>query len=419
MKAEDLKRAYPTVPEHHREAILEAARAAVRSNPARRPRLRLALAWCITMLLLMGTAAALFGRFGMRELMGGLLSPQLAARVVHIDQRHETEDFSVFITDALSDGAYLYVNMDFLPKQGGAPVFIMPRFEATLQGKPLPVDLEEMPFYAVGGFWLPPREGTEDAHHNLPHYSFGLAVYRDGGYQIDPATVSLQGADEEIVWTMRLHVLKPNWPVLADTRRDSPEDDDGLARFRDAYRRGQILLAYGFALEEFASVSVPEGMDRDAYAALPLENALVASDAFRLDRTLVSTFTTQKTRRSRMEAQTLAFEGFDVRVRRVEASLYSAQYDLELRATDGEIWDYLALPDVCCEILLDGALLESGQNLHEQPPSSGVYRLQGTVINAAGTREPGRLRIRLYRPGTAGKQVLAYHPDLDFELRLR
>lgn len=293
--------------------------------------LSLALA-LLAMLALAATACAAVLRYGALDYNSDQKENEtFIEHIVSVDQDYENDYLSLSVNEAVFDGTHLSMTMNIRPKDGAGEVYVIPRITAEAGGRELEVDIEGCrggDFFS--GFFVPARE----VYAGTP----------DGSYGVDAAIIREEGdgifydvENESVTWTVTFHVLKPEYEVLLDdtvlTGDDSDEGGDPpmeeyMQRFKDAYEKGQILLAYGYSLAEYSAI-LPDKAGRS-------EDALVASGAFSRADTIIAQFETGSSGAKVLDASRVYDMGeYECTVTSLTATFVQVDYTLEVRKKPG------------------------------------------------------------------------------------
>lgn len=334
MKIDDLKQAFPGADEAQKARMARTLDGLFETNvrPAR-PRLRLAVAIALT-LLFVASAVAITSFYSIRN----EINPKFADKVTDIGDVYENQWLSLSINDALTDGRILFLAMNLHHQPGAEEVFVYPRITAVSQGRALDVDLV-YGFDFMDGVWLP-EKGENDAGPG--NHSAEFFIMED----------QVEGAQEEITWTLTFHILKPNWPVLPDAdstygvaAHRTMGHEAYMKLFEDAYKNKTILLTFGDNISEYSSVfPVFPGFTEEESYLMPIWERLVRSGAFDELGRFSRSITTGVSEQREAEKQTLKLPAFDLEVKEVKLSYLHmlARFDLTIHDKHYmEGWDEL------------------------------------------------------------------------------
>ncbi len=277
MKEPNFDRAFERTPDSFHNRMESALLTCKEDAPMKRFTLRTVLIAVLILTLLAGTALAIATHYSVKEYHDNS-GEEFQKSITLIDKSYENEFFSLYVTDAVFDGNSISIAMDIMPKEGAGPVYLYPQITAVCGGQELPVDIEGCRGDFFSGFWVPDKE-----------------VELQGKYGVD-ACIYEEEADGDVQWALAFMVLKPNWELAYDRTefrgdQSEPSEDEYMQRFRDAYAQKKILLAYGYALNEYSVVlPVPEGMTADEYQLQRLGPMLAQSEAFTLTETIECTW---------------------------------------------------------------------------------------------------------------------------------
>lgn len=287
MKTSDIKRAYPPVPEQVRQRLALSARNLKEEGPVKK-KITLSVAIAAALMVLLAASAV---ALSLKNSVAPVYPKKYEPKIVAIDKHYENEYFTLDLNDAASDGIRMNVAMDITPKQGADSVYVFPRLSAQAKGQQLETDIESS-FEAYGGIWVPERKEN---------------FAGPGKVMLDAVLMEPEGlseafryAKEDVIWTLTMHVLKPNWPVeideytrvgYYDSSKISNEDFQKL--FEDAYRNKKILLTYGDTTVEYSAyLPTPKGMTPEEHMLMPQYDRLTLSGAFTELETLTFEFAT-------------------------------------------------------------------------------------------------------------------------------
>ena len=279
MKELDLDRAFTRTTEsfHHR---MEGALLLCKEDaPMKHFPLRTVLIAVLILILLAGTAFGIATHYSVKDFNKNS-SEEFQKNIILIDKSYENEYLSLYVTDAVFDGNSISIAMDITPKEGADPVYLYPKITATCNGKELPVKSDRSNCDFESGIWVPDKE-----------------MDRHGKYYVEAGIYDGE-ADGDVQWRLSFMVLKPNWELAYDMtefygEESDPPMDEYMQRFRDAYAQKKILLAYGYALDEYACLlPTPEGMTKEEYQKVyGLGPRLAQSEAFTLLTTVECAWT--------------------------------------------------------------------------------------------------------------------------------
>ena len=328
MKEFDLDRAFqPTTSSFH--ASMESAlRKCKEDVPMKRFTLRTVLIAVLILVLLAGTAFAIVTHYSVKDYNRNS-SEEFQKNITLIDKSYENEFFSLYVTDAVFDGSSISIAMDIKPKEGVEPVYLYPRITAACGGQELPVEIVGCRGEFFSGFWVPDKE-----------------MDFQGKYGVD-ACIYEGEADGDVQWALTFMVLKPNWELAYDMTilhgdESDPPMSEYMQRFRDAYAQKKILLAYGYALDEYSVIlPAPEGMTLGQYQRQRLGPQLAQSEAFTLLETVECTWTASVpvSYTVKNTGDKLEFDGYTVVMGKVTTSFMKVTwaFDVYFKNGTGEV----------------------------------------------------------------------------------
>ena len=382
MKQSDLTRVYSDIPQGFHDALFAAAHG-VKEEETVMKRKAWILAMALIAILIAGTALALVNHYSVRQFeAGGSPSAAFEAHVVSLDQTYENDYITFTLTDAIFDGEVVAIAMHLDSKNPDKPVYLRPKLTGMCGDRVLDLDIQGMRGDFMSGFIFPSLE--ED--------------WLEGNYGVDAALYEDE-ADGDVIWTLRVGVFEPNWPIKnaeypmdSDgnyAQSDSPERQAYDQGFREAYERQEILATWGDSLVEYAwlGLPMPEGMTEEAYVMLPLEEMLVLSGAFTQVDTLEYSFTTKlpedyKTGIGKgltfpMDSHTVEIEALDISFMRV-----SYAFSLVFPAGTSQEEAKALLPRRYILLDQDGnELMPAGEGRHVEagPDGTWIARVDGVA----------------------------------------
>lgn len=294
------------------------------------------LVLALGILLLAATACAAAVRYGIMDYNRRYAENEAyQEHILQIDETHENDFVTLTVNEAVFDGTSFSMTMNIEPKEGAGEVYIMPRVTAMAGDRALDVDIEGCSggdFFS--GFFVP---GLGEMSRNDGCYGADYAILTEG-----EDGLVLDTEEEPVTWTVTFDILRPEYPVREVETMLGGDDTDipyevYMAQFSDAYACGEILLVYGSPVEYASVLPVPEGMSRDAWYSLHIEDRLAASDAFTRVEKLTISFTTGENRvHALSEPQTFDLgEDYEVTVTACSATFARADYRLTLRKKEG------------------------------------------------------------------------------------
>ena len=330
MKLSDIKRAYPPVPEHMLEGLVQTARTLQEDAPVKKKH-SLALVAAIALVLLAATAVALTLQYSVEK----AIPPKFADKIVPIGEHYENKWFTLDINDAFSDGTRMSLAMTFTPKEGADSVYVFPRVTAQSKGEELMPDVESG-FEAFDGIWLPEKVENPAGPGNI---MLEMALLTEDEEGARPSAVA-----DDVEWDITFHVLKPNWPLETDKYtqqgyfdRDDISHEAHEQLFRDAYKNKKILLTYTDTTVEYSAyLPPPKGMSQEEFMLKRDWERLVLSGAFDEVDSFGRRFTTPGNRVVKMEAPlTMHLTGVDIEITYAELTNASGRLAYDIVYLDG------------------------------------------------------------------------------------
>lgn len=270
----------------------------------------------IFLIAVMVVAVAEFVRFSVREYQS-LEESTAQLHITPIGQEMRTEDVSIYLTDAVFNGQEMYVAFE-AESLSGQTVFLVPSLSAKSGDKAIDYHV----FGSQGldfrfGFWVPDRG----------------KLGSNGKYGFD---VSLTApVNKAVDWELGFTQLKPLWPIIDDTSGYSDDSDDSIdhdvweKQFADAYDRKEIMLVHGTSILMFEPL-LPPGDH--------LTQRMLASGAFEQTGQVKAGWTNPYVHKQFAALQeTIAGDGFEVHIEKLELSFMSINYQFTLKATDSQL----------------------------------------------------------------------------------
>lgn len=336
MRPEDLKNAFGPVPKDFHDGLMAAA-SGVQEETATVRRKTWIVAFALALALLGGTAVAIVNYYDVAQYQPyENPTEEFIEHVTPIYEQYENDYLTISITDSIFDGQAMAVAMNIYPKDTASPVFLYPMLSATSNGKSLPISIEGCHGDFYNGFLFPDVDGTD---------------FFEGNYGVD---VIIEDFDVtgEVTWTLRIAILRPNWPLETQTLTPDWQDDASFEAycksFEDAFDNEKILIVDDNNVSTYASlIPVPDSIEWSDWVALTPAQKLAMTDAFDLIDTVECTFTAQTPEGyypTIASGLTFPFDAYTVEFLGLKQTFMNIQYAYELvfppETTDSELERY-------------------------------------------------------------------------------
>lgn len=363
MKRNDLQEIYLPVPEDCMEAIKDTVESIKEDNNMVKPK-SWVLMVALILLLFCGTAlgiGSIAGYYSVAKTRANDNPNETFLRhMVEIHERHENEYFTFTINDAVFDGREIEIAMNIEMKDPETTIMLYPRLTATSGGQELMVDIEGtslLDFFSGG---LYPSIDPEERQYYTGEESVS-AVIMEGDQK------------DDVVWTLQVMVLKPNWP-MENMEQDAALESDYeayLSLFKEAYQQKKILVTWGNSLVEYAN-ELPLLKEDGSYYSLGEQ--LANSDAFELVETIESVFASQTPEdylRNIGKGETFIFEDYTVEFQGITASFVRLVYALDV-----------VFPEGTSQEALEGKALSFALRMGEDNPTTPIS--YGSYVDTEG-----------------------------------
>lgn len=378
-----------------------------REEPKVKKKFSLGLALLIVLLLLTSAGIAVVNTFGILDYVPHQAgNAAYTERIMTIGQRWEGEYFSAAIHEAVFDGMKMTFTMSIEPKEGAAPVYVIPHIRATANGQPLNLwVMGGNGGFSDDGFWVP--DIMPDFGYDYEGWAVNVALSDDA--------LTYAPSAENIEWEIDFDVLHTDWPILFTEEDESAIDEPEWTeadyavyeqQFADAYRNRQVLLnragMFGYflyAIDENFDKLLDAGTDWADACEQTLTKG-VFSIAEKASFRFAAEGASVKTNREPV-IFTLP-DGYQAEIASLNVSVDQIGFSLRITRTDGEPaiysdfhWDFA--------LLADGAQTAfQGSSLGSQEDGSILYTAHMTIDG-----ETGRLTLI---PVDADARV-TYEPD--------
>ncbi len=336
----------------------------------------------MAMLLAMTAIGVAATRFGMLDFNWRQKeNAEYVAHILTLDETYENEYVSIMVTDAVFDGVQLSIAMEMQPKPGtGDGVYVYPEMTATVNGQPLPVDIEGCRGDFYSGIWSPEKDRGMEPFAGT--YGADYVIRGDTeerGFVYEPQT-------DAVEWTLSLDILRPLYEVkqLEFGLTEELNYDEYMKLFTDAYGNHTILLPFeGSPVEYVYAVGAPEGMERLAWQRMALPEKMIAMGAFeRLDRVEIS-FTTQNAELIEITDDEIYDLGeYVAKLEKLTVSFGRMDYEIHVRKKD-ETVKTAGQEAESGELQLDFVVLTQG--CEADPRMEGAYPLNEDPMNPGPT----------------------------------
>ena len=313
----------------------------------------------IVFLLLTSAAIAVVHSFGILDYVPHQAeNTAYTQKIMTLNQRWEGESFSAVIHEAVFGGMKMTFTMSIEPKEGAAPVYVIPHIRASAGGQPLNLSvMGGSGSFADNGFWVP--DIMPEVSYDFEGWAVDVALRDD--------SLAFASVAQDIQWEIDFHVLRTDWPILFteedEPGMDEPEWTDAEyaayeQQFFDAYQNKHVLLdRYGmFAAYLYA---VDENIDNWYEAGISwqqaIENALT-KEVFTLAETASFRFAAEGAAvKTNLAPVTFTLEeGWLAEMTDLNVALEQIALSLRITRADGQPADYHEFPWAFA-LLADGA----------------------------------------------------------------
>lgn len=403
MRRDELKNAFTPVPQDFYETLVYAAHSVQEDRPMRKK------TWVIVLALLLvlagGTALAIANYYSVREFQAkGNPSQAFESHVIAVDKAYENDYIKMTVTDAVFDGQSFAMAMNLESKDPAKQVFLIGTLTAACDGRELAVTTTGGRGDPWGGM-LYPAMGGKDLYDGM----LGVeAIIEDA-------------VDGPVTWTVKMTVMKPNWPLVENTvmlygTENDPSPEAYTDMFKKAYDNQEIMVAHKESLAEYAmALPIPEGIGEDNWYQMYYGGMLAASGAFTDVDTIECTFIAPSVEDGQTgigKGLSFPFDKYTVEFQGLDLTFLEAQYTFDMVFPE----DYTEeqLNKICSEMVWDGTLYHSPQTASGGTLGAGGASTSEEVYK----RDDGKWVIRCtgqFSPSPEGEKEVVFmsHELLD------